>query len=178
MQAKTRARMAWPLWGLGVALSGLGLWLVGTNDGGFGDDLFIVPVVASIGGVGALIASRRPDHAIGWILLAAAIGAVIGFVGTEYPRYAVLHSFGPRWLATGLAWIGEWIWLPTFGLIPTFLLLLFPDGRLPSPRWPRSGSGTRNMADRLEALGGELEIRSAPGEGTVVAGRVPVGEPR
>jgi signal transduction histidine kinase len=52
------------------------------------------------------------------------------------------------------------------------------DGRGFDAATARSGSGTRNMADRLEALGGELQIRSAPGEGTTVAGRVPVGDPR
>ncbi len=35
------------------------------------------------------------------------------------------------------------------------------------------GSGLRNLADRLEALGGHLETRSAPGQGTTVAGQVP-----
>jgi len=28
-----------------------------------------------------------------------------------------------------------WLWLPTTGLVPTFLLLVFPDGRLLSRRW-------------------------------------------
>ncbi|HET9442998.1 MAG TPA: sensor histidine kinase [Acidimicrobiales bacterium] len=36
------------------------------------------------------------------------------------------------------------------------------------------GAGTQNMADRLEALDGELEIRSAPGQGTTVVGRLPL----
>jgi signal transduction histidine kinase len=36
-------------------------------------------------------------------------------------------------------------------------------------------SGRQNMRDRLEALGGSLEIRSAAGQGTTVEGRVPVG---
>lgn len=36
------------------------------------------------------------------------------------------------------------------------------------------GSGLRNLADRLEALGGSLDLRSAPGQGTTVAGRVPI----
>jgi signal transduction histidine kinase len=36
------------------------------------------------------------------------------------------------------------------------------------------GAGLRNMTDRLAALGGTLQVRSAPGPGTTVAGRVPV----
>jgi signal transduction histidine kinase len=36
------------------------------------------------------------------------------------------------------------------------------------------GSGQRNMADRLAALGGRLEVRSAPGQGTAIAGHLPV----
>jgi signal transduction histidine kinase len=39
-----------------------------------------------------------------------------------------------------------------------------------------AGSGLQNMRDRLSALGGEVEIRSAPGEGTTVRGRVPLRE--
>ncbi len=39
-----------------------------------------------------------------------------------------------------------------------------------------AGSGLQNMRDRLAALGGEVEIRSAPGRGTTVRGRVPVRE--
>jgi signal transduction histidine kinase len=36
------------------------------------------------------------------------------------------------------------------------------------------GSGLRNMADRLAALGGRLEIQSAPGRGTTITGHLPV----
>jgi signal transduction histidine kinase len=43
------------------------------------------------------------------------------------------------------------------------------------PATTQPGSGLVNMRDRLEALGGSLEIRSAPGGGTEVTGRVPVG---
>ena len=39
-----------------------------------------------------------------------------------------------------------------------------------------AGSGLQNMRDRLSALGGEVEISSAPGEGTTVRGRVPLHE--
>ena len=37
------------------------------------------------------------------------------------------------------------------------------------------GTGLQGMADRLAALGGELEVRSEPGRGTAVIGLVPVG---
>jgi len=37
------------------------------------------------------------------------------------------------------------------------------------------GTGLQGMADRLSAQGGTLEVRSQPGEGTTVTGRVPVG---
>lgn len=36
------------------------------------------------------------------------------------------------------------------------------------------GTGLRGMADRLDAIGGSLDVRSAPGRGTTIAGRVPV----
>jgi signal transduction histidine kinase len=47
------------------------------------------------------------------------------------------------------------------------------DGVGFDPESKGMGSGLQNMADRLAALGGELEIRSRPGEGTTVGGRIP-----
>jgi len=49
------------------------------------------------------------------------------------------------------------------------------DGRGFDPRTARLGSGLQGMRDRVEALGGSLEIESEPGRGTSVAGRVPTG---
>jgi signal transduction histidine kinase len=48
------------------------------------------------------------------------------------------------------------------------------DGRGFDPSATPHGSGLVNIADRLAALGGEVEIRSKPGEGTEVSGRIPV----
>jgi signal transduction histidine kinase len=48
------------------------------------------------------------------------------------------------------------------------------DGVGFDPSATRMGAGLTNMRDRLEALGGALEIASMPGEGTTVAGRVPL----
>jgi signal transduction histidine kinase len=48
------------------------------------------------------------------------------------------------------------------------------DGRGFDPASTPPGSGLQNMRDRLEALGGSVDLASAPGEGTTVTGRIPV----
>ena len=50
------------------------------------------------------------------------------------------------------------------------------DGTGFDPATTHKGSGLQNMADRLSAIGGELEVVSRPGEGTTVIGRVPLRE--
>ena len=50
------------------------------------------------------------------------------------------------------------------------------DGVGFDPAAASQGSGLQGIADRLAALGGELSVRSAPGDGTTLAGRVPVHE--
>jgi signal transduction histidine kinase len=47
------------------------------------------------------------------------------------------------------------------------------DGRGIDPVRARSGSGLQNMRDRVEVLGGRLEIRSTPQQGTQVSGSIP-----
>ncbi len=49
------------------------------------------------------------------------------------------------------------------------------DGKGFDPVTVPHGSGLQNMRDRLEAIGGSLEVTSAPGQGTTIQGRVPVG---
>jgi signal transduction histidine kinase len=51
------------------------------------------------------------------------------------------------------------------------------DGRGFDRQRTPMGSGLQNMADRLAAAGGSLEIRSRPGEGTTVTGALPIPEP-
>jgi len=58
------------------------------------------------------------------------------------------------------------------------LFTVSDDGVGFDPATTRRGSGLTNMADRLSTLGGTVEIRSAPGEGTTVSGRLPSGADR
>jgi hypothetical protein len=85
--------------------------------------------------VGALIAARRPRNPIGWILLAD--GLLWMFLGMTdyYSIYGVARPDSvPFPVAVGT--IGnQWLWVPTVGLLGIYLILLFPDGKLPSKRW-------------------------------------------
>ena len=80
--------------------------------------------------VGALVASLRPRNAIGWLMLGAGLSYVVGGVSVE----AAENGGRGGWATLG-AWLGTWIWIAGIGPLATFGLLLFPDGRLPSPRW-------------------------------------------
>ena len=84
--------------------------------------------------VGALVASRHPRNRIGWIF--SAEGVLVGL--TELASsYSAAGQSGQAVLPDIpiARWLSLWIWIPTTVLPLTFLLLLFPDGRLPSARW-------------------------------------------
>ena len=84
--------------------------------------------------VGLILALRRPGNAIGWLLLA--VGVAWGIANaTAYADYGLLQHPGSLPAAPLVAVISSSFWLPPIGLSGTFLLLLFPDGRLLSPRW-------------------------------------------
>jgi signal transduction histidine kinase len=81
--------------------------------------------------VGALIASRRPRHPIGWLMLAIGLVSVTGGVFDESARQ--LYAPRPE-LGAALFLVGDALSRLVLLLIG-ILLLLFPDGRLPSKRW-------------------------------------------
>ena len=137
MAASTRhRRAAWAVFAISAAMPVASIpftiWLSGSLDFGtvgFGLIFLTLPVT------GILIARRQPDNRIAWILLAA--GAVVGLSSLAEPYVnegVVLHP-GSLPGAAAVAAVNSSTWIPIFGLTGTFLLLLFPDGRLPSPRW-------------------------------------------
>ncbi len=103
--------------------------------GGFSAALiFLLPFLA-FPVVGALIASRRPGNPIGWICLACGIIWMFAMFSGFYSTYGLVQRPGSVPFPAAVGSLSEWIWIPAVGLLGTFLILLFPDGRLPSRRW-------------------------------------------
>jgi hypothetical protein len=96
--------------------------------------VFMVPFLA-FPLVGALIASRRPHNPIGWICLAVGLFWMLNIMSGGYGIYGLLASPGSVPFPAAIGSQGEWMGPATVGLLGTFLILLFPDGRLPSARW-------------------------------------------
>ena len=84
--------------------------------------------------VGWLIASRRPENRIGWIFLVAGLSQSLEALSAQYAVYGLVTDPGSLPLADFASWVSVWAWVPGF-LMLGILILLFPDGELPSPRW-------------------------------------------
>jgi hypothetical protein len=85
--------------------------------------------------VGAVVASRRPRNPIGWICLADGLLWILLSMTDSYSIYGVAKP-GSVPFPVAIGTLGnQWLWVPTVGLLGIYLLLLFPDGRLPSRRW-------------------------------------------
>jgi hypothetical protein len=96
--------------------------------------VFMVPFLA-FPLVGALIASRRPHNPIGWICLAVGLFWMLNIMSGGYGIYGLLASPGSVPFPAAIGSQGEWMGPATVGLLGTYLILLFPEGRLPSARW-------------------------------------------
>jgi len=160
------SRLAWALWVLALLLLPGVILEISFNWAGPTDIPFAIGFIAVQLGcatAGAIISSRLPGNAVGWIFLA--IGVLLGllFAVGAYADLAIdmgYDSLPGGWIA---AWIGTWIFIPAAFGLPMFLLLLFPDGRFISRGWRLAGW----------VLG--ATVTSAAASKALVPGRIPPG---
>jgi signal transduction histidine kinase len=137
MRARWLRPLVWTLFGLTLLLTAASLVFlfqtldVPTAPFGFRGATHVLAL--SIPAVGALLASRRPENSIGWILLGVGVVAGVQLFAAEYGILAGA-SGNARGAAIG-NWVDSWLWVPITGAIAIYVFLLFPTGRPPSPRW-------------------------------------------
>jgi hypothetical protein len=154
---RAAVRLAWGLWGLAAALlvtaMALSPWLI----------LGYVGVLAVLSlaflTVGAFLGGRRPGNAVGWLLLGWGMVMAFSALTGAYVDKGLVHDPGslpgPDWAA----WAEAVVWHPAFSLL-VLLLLLFPSGRLPSPRW-------RPFASFTVAVYASLSLSAALAPGAI-----------
>jgi hypothetical protein len=139
MSHRTVTWLAWSLCGLSLMLTVLSLFLLmrswsypNVHVFDFWVENTMVAVVFST--VGAVVASRRPDHPVGWLFCIIGFIGGIRHLGAEYAIYSLLVAHGSLPGGAVAGWVSSWMWVPHIGLM-VFLGLLFPNGLLPTPRW-------------------------------------------
>src|SRR5215218_2908813 len=99
------------------------------------DAFFNLATVLTFSVVGAIIASRQPRNSIGWLFCGVGLVMAINSLAGGYAEYRLSGGSSLGSLAETAAWFASWSWSILVYVPTSFLLLLFPDGRLPSPRW-------------------------------------------
>jgi two-component system, NarL family, sensor kinase len=135
--------LAWTLWALTMVAISAFFWLQQERQGPF-DATFVALLLATVSAatVGAVLASRRPHHPVGWLLLTFGLSVIASGVADGYAASGVAE----RYAAIGGAPLGglpaaRYVALCFPAIIVTaqallgFVLLLTPTGSLPSPRW-------------------------------------------
>ena len=125
----TLRRLAWLVFGLSVLglIAGIAMDVSSTG----GDPLFAV-IVFSFPTMGFIVLNRKPRTVLGWLMLSMGVAFALPF--GSYANYALNGPYAPL-PGAGIALALEGpVWVPFIG-ISGFLLLLFPDGHLPTRRW-------------------------------------------
>jgi hypothetical protein len=128
-------RLAWSLAGLATLslVTGLGLSIA---TGGLATSAYLAfAIVTAFGVLGGLIASRHPRNPIGWLFCGIAVTGSLMSLSRGIAELWLDGNGVPTALGETAAWYGDGSWILVILPAATFLLLLFPDGRLPSPRW-------------------------------------------
>ncbi len=96
-----------------------------------------------------LILSRRPGQAIGWLLLAVAASQAIFLAANFIALRGLLAGVSPHGWVEWPVWVSGSAGFLDFALL-IIIVLLFPDGTLPSRRWRWPGRFVITMLALLE----------------------------
>ncbi len=129
-------RAVWLLWALAVVTLGIDFpfLVAGSPDYVWADGLGSL-VLLAYATVGVLILNRRPGHRIGWLMWGAALVQALGEAAQHAAAYTLVTQPGALPGGEWLAWAGVWLQGLGWSVLAIGLPLLFPTGRLPSPRW-------------------------------------------
>ena len=136
MSTRTATRLVWALCALSLSLTALGLLLLVPNLSAHVYDYWLENTLSAVlySTVGALVASRRPENPVGWLLCLLGVAFSVGHFSSQYAIYALLARPDSLLGDPAMAWISSWILPPIIG-IQIFSFLLFPTGRLPGRGW-------------------------------------------
>ncbi len=119
-----------------AAAAGVTLAAVGRGFGAAWPYAVQGPVAAIAFGVPAVLVLRREARSvIGSLLALVALLLVTAQFATDWAWLALVGRPGSLPGGPAALWVASWLWLPGYYLLPTLLLLLAPDGRLPGDRW-------------------------------------------
>src|ERR1700750_370285 len=119
---------------LAAALVLLGLNASRLHEGRIGFYILLSVGVLAYAGGGGLIARRVPGNAIGWLLGLAGLTLTVAMLTEQYALYGLATAAGAVPAAKVAGSLSAAAVVVTIFVL-FVLVLLFPDGRLPSPRW-------------------------------------------
>ena len=143
MSRRTASRLAWSMWALALmsfVVTGV-LRFLNASTPTEGPrpplvlDFWYLLLFMSFATVGALVASRQPGNAIGWIFCYLGLSFPLVGAGEEYALYVLVTEPGSLPGGEGLVWLAALLGGPIVFAVFALVFLLFPKGQLLSRRW-------------------------------------------
>jgi hypothetical protein len=167
-------RTGWAVWGAQLAVvvvAGFGeAAFTGADAGTVVGDMFFLLISFGFSTVGALVLRRQPSNRLAWfMILGTGSSVAVPYLISIYASLGVEHGHVRLPGAGVAAAFSQGSWVLAIGTIGIYLLLLFPDGRLPTPRWRwlawAAGVDIAVVAVIITLLPGK--ITEGPGAGVV-----------
>jgi hypothetical protein len=113
---RAAAWLAWTLCALSLVLTASSLLLLALSWSRPGVNVFdywveTTTIAVAFSTVGALIASRRPEHPVGWLFCTIGFLAGLEHFCGEYAIYAIVAQSGSLSAGEAAAWIRSWVWV-------------------------------------------------------------------